>query len=96
MCGVFICGVLDYLMDYDICFFYIIGVFVGVCNGFLYMFCQCGWVKYSNIDLLEKYYYIGLKYLFKKWNILDFDFFFMEFFEYIFFYDYQVYFDLFE
>ena len=32
MRGVFTCGVLDYLMDHDIRFPYVIGVSAGACN----------------------------------------------------------------
>ena len=46
----------------------------------------------SNIDLLEKYNYIGLKHLLKKRNILDFDLLFNEFPEHILPYDYETYF----
>ena len=93
MRGVFTCGVLDYLMDHDIRFPYTIGVSAGACNGLSYMSRQRGRAKYSNIDLLEKYHYIGLKHLLKKRNILDFDLLFTEFPEHILPYDYQVYFD---
>ena len=79
MRGVFTCGVLDYLMDHDIRFPYTIGVSAGACNGLSYMSRQRGRAKYSNIDLLEKYHYIGLKHLLKKRNILDFDLLFTEF-----------------
>ncbi len=53
---------------------------------------QRGRAKYSNIDVLEKYNYIGLKYLLKKRNILDFDLLFNEFPEHILPYDYETYF----
>ena len=91
MRGVFTCGVLDYLMDHDIRFPYTIGVSAGACNGLSYMSRQRGRAKYSNIDLLEKYHYIGLKHLLKKRNILDFDLLFTEFPEHILPYDYQAY-----
>ena len=80
-------------MDHDIRFPYTIGVSAGACNGLSYMSRQRGRAKYSNIDLLEKYHYIGLKYLLKKRNILDFDLLFTEFPEHILPYDYQAYFD---
>ena len=92
MRGVFTCGVLDYLMDRDIRFPYTIGVSAGACNGLSYASRQRGRAKYSNIDLLEKYNYIGLKYLLKKRNILDFDLLFNEFPEHILPYDYETYF----
>ena len=92
MRGVFTCGVLDYLMDRDIRFPYTIGVSAGACNGLSYASRQRGRAKYSNIDLLEKYNYIGLKHLLKKRNILDFDLLFNEFPEHILPYDYETYF----
>lgn len=92
MRGVFTCGVLDHLMDQNIRFPYTIGVSAGACNGLSYMSGQRGRAKYSNIDLLEKYNYIGLRHLLKKRNILDFDLLFTEFPEHIFPYDYDAYF----
>ena len=64
----------------------------GACNGLSYASRQRGRAKYSNIDLLEKYDYIGLKHLLKKRNILDFDLLFNEFPEHILPYDYETYF----
>ena len=61
MRGVFTCGVLDNFMDRGIRFPYTIGVSAGACNGLSYMSGQRGRARYSNIDLLEKYNYIGLK-----------------------------------
>lgn len=73
MRGVFTCGVLDCFMDKGIRFPYTIGVSAGACNGLSYISRQRGRAKFSNIDLLEKYNYIGIKYLLKKGNIMDFD-----------------------
>lgn len=92
MRGVFTCGVLDYFMDKKIRFPYTIGVSAGACNGLSYMSGQWGRAKFSNIDLLEQYDYIGVKYLFKKRNIMDFDLLFGEFPEHILPYDYDAYF----
>lgn len=92
MRGVFTCGVLDYLMDHNIRFPYTIGVSAGACNGLSYMSHQRGRAKYSNIDLLDKYHYIGLRHLLKKRNIMDFDLLFKEFPEHILPYDYEAYF----
>lgn len=92
MRGVFTSGVLDYLMDHDIRFPYVIGVSAGACNGLSYASRQRGRAKFSNIDLMEKYNYIGLKYLFKKRNIMDFDLLFNKFPEQIIPYDYEAYF----
>lgn len=90
MRGVFTCGVLDCFMDKGIRFPYSIGVSAGACNGLSYISNQRGRAKYSNIDLLEKYNYIGIKYLLKKGNIMDFDLLFHTFPNEILPYDYEM------
>lgn len=92
MRGVFTCGVLDYFMDNNIYFPYAVGVSAGACNGLSYVSRQRGRAKYSNIDLLAKYKYIGLKHYIRKRNIMDFDLLFHEFPENIIPYDYDTYF----
>ena len=92
MRGVFTCGVLDCFMDHQIRFPYTIGVSAGACNGLSYMSRQRCRAKYSNIDLLDKYNYIGLRHLLRKRNIMDFDLLFTEFPEHILPYDYDAYF----
>lgn len=89
MRGVFTCGVLDSFMQRKIRFPYTIGVSAGACNGLSYMSGQKGRAKYSNIDLLEKYRYIGLWKLLAKGNIMDFDLLFHTFPEQIIPYDYE-------
>ena len=91
MRGVFTCCVLDNFMDRGIRFPYTIGVSAGACNGLSYMSGQRGRAKFSNIDLLEKYQYIGLKYLWKQHNIMDFRLLFNDFPERILPYDYAAY-----
>lgn len=91
MRGVFTCGVLDNFMDRGIRFPYTIGVSAGACNGLSYMSGQRGRAKYSNIDLLDKYRYIGLKQLLLKGNIMDFDLLFHKFPNEIIPYDYETY-----
>lgn len=91
MRGVFTCGVLDNFMDRGIRFPYTIGVSAGACNGLSYMSGQRGRAKYSNIDLLKEYRYIGLKHLLLKGNIMDFDLLFDKFPNSIIPYDYKSY-----
>ncbi len=91
MRGVFTCGVLDNLMDRGIRFPYTVGVSAGACNGLSYLSGQRGRAKFSNIDLLERYHYIGLKHLLLKGNIMDFDLLFHDFPERIIPYDYARY-----
>lgn len=90
MRGVFTSGVLDCFMDKGIRFPYTIGVSAGACNGLSYISRQRGRAKFSNIDLLEKYNYIGIKHLLKKGNIMDFDLLFHTFPNEIIPYDYEM------
>ena len=90
--GVFTCGVLDYFMDNGIRFPFTIGVSAGTCNGLSYMSGQRGRAKASNIDLMDKYHYVGFKYLFTQKCIMDFKLLFEEFPEKIIPYDYDAYF----
>ena len=91
MRGVFTCGVLDYFMDHNIYFPYTVGVSAGASNGLSYMSHQRGRAKVANIYLLDKYHYIGLKYLFTQRNIMDFRLMFHDFPERIIPYRYDVY-----
>ena len=91
MRGVFTCGVLDYFMDHNIYFPYTVGVSAGASNGLSYMSHQRGRAKVANIDLLDKYHYIGLKYLFTQRNIMDYKLMFQDFPERIIPYRYDVY-----
>ena len=72
MRGIFTCGVLDYFMDHNIWFPYVIGVSAGACNGLSYVSRQKGRARRSNIDILEEFRYVGLKYMFSQRNIMDF------------------------
>lgn len=91
MRGVFTCGVLDYMMDHEIWFPYGVGVSAGACNGLSYMSRQRGRAKFSNIDLLDKYHYIGIKYLWTKHSILDQELLYEHFPEEILPFDYDTY-----
>ena len=90
MRGVFTSGVLDCLMDNGIRFPYSIGVSAGACNGLSYISRQRGRAKFSNIDLLKKYNYIGIRHLITKGNIMDFDLLFYTFPNEIIPYDYEM------
>lgn len=90
MRGVFTCGVLDNFMERDIKFPYVVGVSAGACNGLSYISLQKGRARFSNIDLLKKYNYIGIRHLLSKGNIMDFDLLFHKFPEEIIPYEYDV------
>ena len=91
MRGVFTCGVLENFMDRGIRFPYVIGVSAGASNGLSYMSHQRGRARKANIDLLEQYNYIGLKYLFTQRNIMDFRLMFYDFPERVIPYRYDVF-----
>ena len=91
MRGIFTCGVLDYLMDNKISFPYSVGVSAGACNGLSYMSHQRGRGKYSNIDLLAKYKYIGIRPLLKKRGLIDQQLLFHRFPDRILPYNYKAY-----
>ncbi len=89
MRGIFTIGVLDNFMDRGIRFPYIIGVSAGACNALSYMSNQRGRAKFSNIDMMEKYNYIGFRHLITQGNIMDFKLLFHKLPEEIYPYDYD-------
>ena len=90
--GVFTCGALDCFMDNGIRFPFAVGVSAGACNGLSYMSGQRGRARSSNIDLMEKYHYVGFKYMLTQGCIMDFKLLFEDFPEKIIPYDYDAYF----
>ena len=91
MRGVFTCGVLDWLLDNGWSFPYTVGVSAGACNGLSYMSRQRGRAKYSNIDMLKQYKYVGLKYLWTQHSILDQKLLYQDFPERLVPYDFEAY-----
>lgn len=91
MRGVFTCGVLDCFMDYGLTFPYAVGVSAGACNGLSFLSGQRGRAKFSNIDLMERYRYIGMKYLWTQHSILDQHLLYRDFPEKIVPYDFEAY-----
>ena len=71
MRGVFTSGVLDACMKHGLYFPYIVAVSAGACNGMSYVSRQPRRARISNIDLLVRYDYIGLRYLFTQGSILN-------------------------
>ena len=76
MRGVFTAGVLDYFMDNNIRFPYTIGVSAGASNGVSYASWQRGRAKFSNIDLLKIYDYIGFRHFIRGKGIINLDYLF--------------------
>lgn len=89
MRGVFTCGVLDYFMDAHIEFPYIIGVSAGACNGLSYMSHQRGRARFSNVEMMKEYRYIGVRHLWTQHSILNLDLLYRQFPERILPFDYD-------
>lgn len=71
MRGVFTSGVLDAFMKHEVYFDYIVAVSAGACNGMSYVSRQPRRARISNIDMLAKYRYIGLRHLVTQGCIFD-------------------------
>ena len=71
MRGVFTSGVLDAFMRNELHFRYIVAVSAGACNGLSYMSRQIRRARLSNIDMLARYDYIGLRHLVMQGSIFD-------------------------
>lgn len=93
MRGAFTTGVIDLLLDKQIYFNYGVGVSAGACNGLSYMSRQRGRAKQTNIDLLEKHRFIGMKYLWTQHSILNRDLLYDKVPNELLPYDYEAYFN---
>lgn len=71
MRGVFTSGVLDAFMKYECHFRYVVAVSAGACNGMSYISRQPRRARISNIDMLVKYDYLGVRHLFTQGCIYD-------------------------
>lgn len=89
MRGTFTCGVLDYFMDQHIEFPYIVSVSAGACHGLSFMSHQRGRARFSSIDMMKKYRYIGVRHLWTQHSILNLDLLYRQFPETISPFDYD-------
>lgn len=71
MRGVFTAGVLDYFLDHNIEFPYVVGVSAGCGNAFSFLSRQRGRSLYIHTTLLDDYRYIGLKSFVKTGEFID-------------------------
>ncbi|MBQ7869554.1 MAG: patatin family protein [Prevotella sp.] len=71
MRGVFTSGVLDAFMKYERYFRYVVAVSAGACNGMSYISRQPRRARISNIDMLVKYDYLGVRQLVSHGCIYD-------------------------
>lgn len=92
MRAIFTVGVLDCFMDRELWFPYTIGVSAGASNGISYASRQRGRSRFSNIDLLDKYNYIGLKHFLRGKGYIDMEYLFYVYPEKYYPLDYDTYF----
>lgn len=92
MRAIFTVGVLDYFMDNNIWFPYTIGVSAGASNGISYASRQRGRSRFSNIDLLKKYNYIGLRHFLRGRGYIDLKYLFYIYPDLYYPLDYETYF----
>lgn len=92
MRGIFTVGVLDYFMDHEIWFPYTIGVSAGASNGLSYASRQRGRSRFSNIDLLKEYNYIGLHHFLRGRGYIDMNYVFYVYPDRYYPFDYDTYF----
>lgn len=92
MRGVFTSGVLDAFMKHDVYFRYVVAVSAGACNGLSYASRQPRRARISNIDMLAKYDYIGVRHLVTQGCIFDPDLLYERFPNELIPYDYDEYF----
>lgn len=78
MRGLYTCGVLDFFMEKDLYFNYIIGVSAGACNAVSYISKQKGRNKKVNIDFCEDWKYMSVRNLVKDKSFIGMDFIFDE------------------
>lgn len=90
--GIFTAGVLDYLMEQDFYFPYVVGVSAGACNATGYVSRQPGRMKKCTIITEKKNRYVTVKNAVKTHTLLDMDMIFQKYPDEIFPFDYDTYF----
>lgn len=78
MRGVYTAGVLEYFLEQDLCFPYVIGVSAGACNAASYLSKQRGRNRIVNVDYVTDPRYISWRNYFKSRQFFGMDFIFDE------------------
>lgn len=92
MRGIFTAGVLDYFMDQGIRFPYVIAVSAGASNGLSYISHQRGRSRFSDIDLLKEYNYVGFHHFLSGRGYIDLDYLFYVYPDLYYPFDFDAYF----
>ena len=91
MRGVFTSGVLDWMIDHDVTFPYLVGVSAGSSNALSFASHQRGRGKYIFADLQVERHYLGLRNIWRHRSIMDMNLLYHELPEKIWPYDYEAY-----
>ncbi|WP_085536054.1 patatin-like phospholipase family protein [Massilibacteroides vaginae] len=89
----FTAGILDFFMDNQIWFPYTIGVSAGASNGISYISRQRGRSRYSYVDLMKEYKYVGAMPILRGKGVIDMDFLFNVYPQKYYPFDYDKFFD---
>ena len=91
MRGVFTSGVLDWMIDHDITFPYLVGVSAGSSNALSYASHQRGRGKYIFADLQVERHYLGIRNIWRHRSIMDMELLYHELPKSLWPYDYDAY-----
>lgn len=91
MRGVFTSGVLDWMIDNNITFSYLVGVSAGSSNALSFASHQRGRGKYIFADLQVERHYLGMRNIWRHRSIMDMNLLYHELPEKIWPYDYEAY-----
>lgn len=78
MRGLYTCGVLEYFMEKELYFNYIVGVSAGACNAVSYISKQKGRNEKVNINFVKNWRYMSFRNFIKEKSIFGMDFIFNE------------------
>ena len=90
--GIFTAGVLDFLMEKEFYFPYVVGTSAGACNATGYVSHQKGRMRKCTIVTEKENSYVSLKNTLKTHTLLDMDMVFRKYPEEIFPFDFDAYF----
>ena len=91
MRGVFTSGVLDWMIDHQVTFPYVVGVSAGSSNALSFASHQRGRAKYTFADLQKERHYLGLRHIVRHRSIMDMNLLYHELPEKLWPYDYEAY-----
>lgn len=91
MRGVFTSGVLDYFLDNNIEFPYVIGVSAGCSNALSFLSGQRGRSIAIHTTILDKYHYVGIKPFLRRGEFIDYKFLYTTLLEDVYPFDFEAF-----